>query len=160
MAERKQFKVEDAQIMYRNFAGNERQFNPAGSRNFCVILDPDNAAAMADDGWYIRYTKPREEGDEPIPYIQVKINFDSAKPPQIVMIADGHRTHLDAQTVESLDYADIITVDLIANAYEYEVRGETGISAYLKTLYVVVQYDDLERKYAVHDTEPAPADED
>ena len=33
-----EIRIDNAKIAFRNFAGEERKFNPAGNRNFCVFL--------------------------------------------------------------------------------------------------------------------------
>jgi hypothetical protein len=65
-----------------------------------------------------------------------------------VLITSRNRQHLDADNVEVLDWANIIKCDLIVRPYEYNVRGETGIKAYLKTMFVTIEEDELEAKYA------------
>ena len=142
------FKVEDARLIFKNFSGKEGPYNRAGQRSFCVVLDPDVAAQMAEDGWNVRNLEAREEGDVDTPYIEVAVNFKN-RPPRIVMITSTGRTPLDESMVEALDYADMKTVDLIARAYNWEVNGKTGIKAYLQTMFVTIEEDDLERKYAV-----------
>lgn len=149
----KTFKIEDARLVFRNFAGREDLYNREGDRNFSVILPPDIAAEMERDGWNIKYLPPREEGDEPTPYIQVGVKY-TVRPPKIVMITSKRRTHLTEDTVEVLDWADIRLADLIARGYDWVVNGKTGTKAYLQTLYVTIEEDDLERKYA----EDAPSD--
>ena len=52
-------------------------------------------------------------------------------------------------TVEMLDYDSFELVDLTINPYEYDVSGSQGISAYLKTMYVTVEEDSLDAKYAI-----------
>lgn len=148
----KSFKVEDAQLIFRNFAGKEGQYNVEGDRNFSVILDPESATQMAADGWNVRYLKPREEEDEPVPYIQVKVNFKN-RPPRIVMLTSTSRTPLDESNVETLDWADIQTADLIANGYEWLVNGKSGVKAYLQTMFITINEDELERKYATYGEE-------
>lgn len=146
----KSFMVEDAQIIFRNFAGKESQYNREGDRNFAVILDPDTAQQMAADGWNVKTLNVRddaEEGTEGLPYIQVAVNFKN-KPPKVVMISSNSRTILDADSVDVLDYTDIRTADLIATAYEWAVGGKSGVKAYLKSLFVTIEEDALERKYA------------
>lgn len=141
------FMIEDAQMVFRNFAGKEGQYNRAGDRNFCVFLDEETATQMAADGWNIRTLEAKEEGDIQRPYIQVAVNFKN-RPPRVVLISSTGRTNLDEDSVEVLDYADIRLVDLIANASYWEVNGKTGIKAYLKSLFVTINEDELEKKYA------------
>lgn len=150
MADAPTFMIEDATIIYRNFKGAESQFNRAGERNFCAIIDPDLVDQFVADGWNIKTTNPREEGDEGVPYLQIKVNYDN-RPPRVVMITnDGNtRTPLDSSTVETLDYADIQKVDLVARAYDWNVGGKSGRTAYLKTMFVWIEEDELEKKYGV-----------
>lgn len=150
--ERMTFMVEDARLIFKNFKGQEGQYNKEGDMNFAVVLDEKTAEQMLKDGWNVRYSTPREEGDEPEPYISIGVKFNKY-PPRIVMITSTARTNLHEDTVEVLDYADIRTCDLVANASHWEVNGKSGIKAYLKTMFVTVEEDALERKYAVQETE-------
>lgn len=142
--------IEDADIMFRNFAGREQTFNSEGDRNFCVMLDsrPDLVERLTKDGWNVKYLKPREEGDEPRPYLQVKVSYGKGRPPRCVMITSRQRTDLGADEVAILDVVDIKKVDLIIRPYSWEVNGKQGVKAYLKTIMVTLNEDELERKYA------------
>jgi hypothetical protein len=144
--------MEGVQIIFRNFAGKEGQYNREGDRNFAVLLDEKIAGAMAEDGWNIKWLRPRseEEGEEPQAYLPISVNF-KGRPPRIVMITSRGRTNLDEDTVETLDWADIINVDLIVRPYEWTVNQKSGIKAYLQALYVTIEEDALERKYAEMD---------
>jgi hypothetical protein len=141
--------IEDARIIYRNFAGKEGPYNAKGSRNFGVVLAPELAAVMAQDGWNVKMLRPREDDEEGIetPWLPVALRFD-VFPPRIVMITSRNRTPLDEETVDMLDWADIVTCDILVRPYEYNVRGETGIKAYLKTMFITINEDVLEAKYA------------
>lgn len=154
---RMQFKVENAQLIYRNLRGEVNQFNSLGHNVFCVILEPDVAERMAADGWLIKTTNPREEGEEGVPYIQIRANFDN-KPPRVVMITNEGktRTPLDKSTIGILDWVDIKTCDLIAVSFDWEFAGKSGTKAYLKTMFIEIEEDDLERKYAINDVPSAP----
>lgn len=150
--EAKTFMVEDAQIIFRNFSGKEGQYNREGDRNFAVILDPVLADRMLADGWNVRFLDPREEGEDPTPYIQVAVNFKN-RPPRVVLITSASRTTLDESSVEVLDWADIKVADLIARGYEWTVNGKSGTKAYLQSLFITIEEDALERKYAQYHNE-------
>lgn len=151
--EAKTFKIEDATIVFRNFAGKEGQYNREGDRNFCVILPDDVADRMLADGWNVRHLDAREEGDDPTPYIAVSVNFNN-RPPRVVMLTSTTRTQLDESSVEILDWADVKTADLIARGYDWTVNGKSGTKAYLQSLFITIEEDELERKYAIHDHPP------
>lgn len=143
------FQVDNAQLIFRNFAGKKTDMNREGQRNFCIPLDIDTAQQMAKDGWNIKYLKPREEGDEPTPYIQITVKF-TFKPPRVTMISSSGPVDLDENNVGVLDFASIERADLICNAYDWEVGDKSGTSAYLKTLVVTIEEDELEKRYGLN----------
>lgn len=144
------FQVDDAQLIFRNFSGKEDKYNREGDRNFSVILDEESATRMLEDGWNVKYLPGREEGDPDTPYIQVGVGYKN-RPPRIVLISSSGRTNLDEDTVSTLDWVSIRKVDLIARAYQWEVGGKSGIKAYLQTMFVTIEEDELERRYALKD---------
>lgn len=146
--ESKEFMIEDAKLAFRNFSGNETDYNRAGDRNFLVILPEDVAVEMLKDGWNVKRFKDDEEGNPGDPYIQVSLKFNKF-PPKVVMITSVGRTILNEDTIGSLDWADVLNVDLIARGYEWSVREKSGTKAYLKSLYITINEDPLERKYAL-----------
>lgn len=143
--------MEGVQIVFRNFTGKEQQYNKEGDRNFAVLLDETIAKMMAEDGWNVKWLRPREgdEGDdtEEQPYLPVSIRFD-VFPPNVTLITSRNRTHLDESTIEMLDYAEITNVDLIVRPYTWTVNGKVGIKAYVKTMFVTIEEDELVKKYA------------
>lgn len=143
--------IENAKIGLRNFLGREKQFNAAGKRNFCVFFNPDTDGdiiqRLIDDGWNVKWTKPRDEEDVPKPYIQVAVAFGEY-PPSIWLVTSQSKTKLDETTVGLLDTAEIANVDLIIRPYNYNVRGQMGVKAYLKTMYVNIVEDAFASKYA------------
>lgn len=142
--------MEGVRIIFRNFSGKEGQYNREGDRNFAVLLDEKVAEEMAADDWNVKWLKPREdeEDEPPQAYLPVSVNFDKGRPPRVVLITSRGRTNLGADDVELLDWADITNVDLIVRPYAWDVSGKSGIKAYLQSLYVTIEEDELERKYA------------
>ena len=143
---------ENCRIIFRNFAGEQSQYNRAGDRNFCVVIeDKEVADKLAADGWNIKHLPPLDEGGEETSYLPVAVSYNNV-PPTIVMLSSRGRTHLDESTIDILDYAEIETVDLIVNPYNWEVNGKSGVKAYVKSMYVTIREDALARKYATFDT--------
>ena len=143
---------ENCRIIFRNFAGEQSQYNRAGDRNFCVIIeDKETAKKLEDDGWNVKHLPPLDEDGEETSYLPVAVSFAN-QPPTIVMLSSKGKTHLDEATIDILDYAEIENVDLIVNPYNWEVNGKSGVKAYAKTMYVTIREDELAKKYADFDT--------
>jgi hypothetical protein len=145
--------MEGVRIIFRNFEGKEGPYNKQGERNFAVLLDDKIANMMAEDGWNVKWLKPREEaeeGEEDQPYLPVSLRYD-VFPPHVVLVTSRNRTVLNEDQVEVLDYSDIVNVDLIVRPHNWNVNGKTGIKAYVKTMFVTIEEDELVRKYAAMD---------
>lgn len=144
--------LENCRLVFRNFTGTAGKFNAEGERNFNVCLDDDVAAAMLADGWNVKWLLPREEEDSPQAILKVKVRYpkpgEKGRPPNIVLITSRGKTPLDEGMVGILDWAEIIYVDLIVRPYEWNIRGQEGVTAYVKSLYVTIREDELEQKYA------------
>jgi hypothetical protein len=143
--------MEGVRIIFRNFEGKEGPYNKAGERNFAVLLDDKVAEMLAEDGWNVKWLKPREdeieEGESEQPYLPVSLRYD-VFPPHVVLVTSRNRTTLEESQVEMLDYSDITNVDLIVRPHNWDVNGKTGIKAYVKTMFVTIEEDALVRKYA------------
>lgn len=135
---------------WRNFSGEARTYNAAGQRNFTISFNQRTAEMLAADGWNVKQRDPREEGDPPLFYLEVKVNF-SGRPPKIVMITSRGQTRLTEDLVSELDHSRIIKADIILHPYEWVVNRNSGVSAYLNTLYAEIEENDLEKKYGRYD---------
>lgn len=138
--------VENARIIFRNFAGKESRYNPKGKRNFCLIIDNDVAENLKDIGWNIKYLNPRDPDEVPQAYLQVAVAYENF-PPKIWLVSGGKKTELDEDSVSVLDYAEIENIDIIVRPYTWDVNGHAGIKAYVKNMYVTVAENEFEKKY-------------
>lgn len=141
--------LEDITIAFRNFAGKEDRYNAAGNRNFAILLENHLANELIRDGWSVKYLRPRDEGDEPQPYIQVNVSY-KARPPKICMVTSKSMTYLTEEEIELLDWADIETADVTLNPYDWAVNGKSGVKAYVHSLYVKIEEDYLQAKWTAY----------
>lgn len=142
-----QITIEDARVVWANFSGAEKKYNRKGDRNFCILLEDDLAKEMIEKGWNVKFLRPREEGDEPKPYIEVRVKFGDY-PPRIVFLTMRGRNAIDEDLVDAVDKLEVEQWDLTIRPYDWEVNGNTGRTAYLKTMYIKILEDPLDVKYA------------
>ena len=143
--------IDDARIIYRNFAGAPSKFNREGDRNFAVVIDDqDIAEALTEKGWNVKIKPPREEGDEPFMFLPVKVKFNERGPRVYLQNSLGgrNRVTLDEDAVGILDNVDITNVDLDIRPYDWDVQGKTGRTAYLQSICVTQEVDRFLDRYA------------
>ena len=144
---RRQFTLEDARILKRYFAGDKY-----GKRSFLLALPEDLGKELLDEGWNVRHLPPRDEEEEGLYCMNVQVRFDTIPPNIYIVHASKRRkTRIDEDTVASLDWAEISSVDLTVSSSRYDVMGKQGIKAYLKAMYVTVVEDELASKYDFED---------
>lgn len=130
----------------RNFSGKPTKFTSNGERTFAVSVTAADAEELAAIGWNVKTLKPREEGDEPVHFLSVKVSFDII-PPKIFMVTDNGPVSITEEYVSLLDNADILQADMVINPYYWCLNGREGYKAYLKALYVTIQEDRFMKKY-------------
>lgn len=140
--------IEAADLRFRNFEGKGGAMNRQGDRNFAVFISPETAAQMESENWPVKYLQPREEGDPQQAMIRVKVKMDGPRPPQINLMTSAGRSSMTEDDLGKLDWAYIKNADIVISQYPYEFNGKTGITIYLDKMFVTLEEDDLDRKYA------------
>lgn len=148
--------VEGARILggtFRNFAGEPDKFNPQGGDRYFhfEIEDPAVANQLKEDGWNVKTWASREEDVEPTYYLKVKVGryvqfVNMVSGTNIVELIDNKAPEgIDPQEgLGILDKADIQHADLVVTPR----RWDGGITAYLKSAWVIIEEDPFAHKYA------------
>ena len=145
--ERSILQIEDARIIYRNFAGVGSKYNREGDRNFAVIIpNQEIADKLIEDGWAVKIKPPRDEDDSPFMYLPVKIKFNNRGPAAYVKSGNSVQ-RLNEDTIGMLDEIDIQSVDMDLRPYDWEVNGKIGRSAYLQAINVIQNIDRFGAQY-------------
>ena len=145
--ERGILQIEDARIIYRNFAGIGSKYNREGDRNFAVIIpNQEIADELIADGWAFKIKPPRDDDDSPFMYLPVKVKFNNRGPAAYVKSGNSVQ-RLNEDTIGMLDEIDIQSVDMDLRAYDWEVNGKTGRSAYLQAINVIQNIDRFGAQY-------------
>lgn len=139
---------ENAKIVHRNFAGATSTYNPTGKRTFSLVIeDPELAAKLIDDGWLVkRFKNARNDGEEPGYFLPVQVSY-KAYPPKIYIVNKDNVRLLREDEIKEIDDFEIANVDLDVRPYCWEVRGESGVTAYLKSMYITIVEDVFADKY-------------
>lgn len=147
--------LRNARLLFRNFSGAPNKFGNT-DRTFCVILPPDKERAFREEGFNVKTLKPRNEEEEPTPFIQVKVRY-GYRPPKVTLIAGGARTALTEDTISQLDFADIEQADVSIRPYHGRTRaGIEFCTAYLDKAYITIAMDELDAVY----NPPIPEEEE
>ena len=145
--ERGILQIEDARIIYRNFAGIGSKYNRDGDRNFAVIIpNQEIADKLIADGWAVKIKPPRDEDDSPFMYLPVKVKFNGRGPAAYVKSGNSVQ-RLNEETIGMLDEIDIQSVDMDLRGYDWEVNDKKGRSAYLQAINVIQNIDRFGAQY-------------
>ena len=145
--------IDDARIIYRNFAGAASKFNREGDRNFSIVIpDQEMADALVNEGWNVKIKAPREDGDVPFMTLPVKVKFND-RGPNVYLQTGNRMNRLDEDSIACLDQIDIVSVDLDVRPYDWVLYEGTkdekrGRSAYLQSIKVVQDVDCCASRFA------------
>lgn len=133
--------IDDARIIYRNFAGRGDKYNREGDRNFAIVIpDQETANELIDAGWNVKIKPPRNEDEDSFMYLPVKVKFN-VNGPNAYLASGRKMTKLDDTTIGILDDVNISSVDLDIRPFDWVVNDKTGRSAYLQSIKVTQRID-------------------
>lgn len=136
-------RLDNARIIWRNFAGAQKRYNAEGLRNFHVVLDEETAELLKADEWNVKAHKGREEGEPDWYTLKVAVRFDNY-PPSIILKNGKVRTNLNETMLDILDWAEITDLKLMINGSRYSTPNKSGVKAYLSRMIVSISEQDFE----------------
>jgi hypothetical protein len=136
-------RLDDARLIWRNFAGAQKRYNAEGLRNFHVVIDEETAQLLMKDGWNVKAHKSTEENGADWYTLKVSVRFDNY-PPSIILKNGNVRTQLNESMLEILDWAEITSSKLMINGSRYETPTSSGVKAYLSRMVVSIAEQDFE----------------
>lgn len=142
--------IENATILFSNFSGRPTRFQKQeGIRTFSVLIEDDDLAQeLSEIGWNIRILRPRTE-EEPVRHcIDVSINYNFWRKPEVNLICGNVMTRLDEEDLGQLDGANILNADVVIRPRLWDDNGQTRIKAYLQELYITIEQNRFASKYA------------
>jgi hypothetical protein len=146
-------KIEDARIIFRNFAGAGSTFNREGDRNFALVIPTEEIAEMlindknADGaGWNVKIKPSNEEGEPPRMNMMVKVKFND-NGPNIYLKSGKAMIRITEDKVKMLDNIRIQSVDLDIRPYDSIVNGKAYRTAYLAGMKVIQAIDRFTEEY-------------
>ena len=143
--------INNARVIYRNFAGVGSKYNREGDRNFAVIIpDQEIADQLIADGWVVKIKPPRDDEESPFMYLPVKVKFNNRGPAAYIRSGNSVQ-RLNEDTIGMLDEIDIQSVDMDVRPYDWEVNGKTGRSAYLQSINVIQNIDRFGAQYTAQE---------
>lgn len=152
--------IDDARIIWPNFEGRAGAYNREGERSFNLLIPNEEVADIlmndkseAGVGWNVKIKPPREEGDDPFMFMEVKVKFNG-RGPAIWLVTGDRRIQLTEETVKCLDKIDIISVDMDIRPYDSNVRGTDYRTAYLDSMEVRQRVDRFAARAAEGDGVP------
>jgi hypothetical protein len=151
MARVNDINLEGGQIAYSNFSGRPTQFNPdGGQRTVTFVIPEENAQSLMDAGWKIRQ-QTFEDGTYRY-LLEAKFTFRTRngqlRDPKIFIVRDGNKlVHVTEDTVDTLDHAEIVSVDAVLGAVYWEWGGKSGITAYINSMYLTIKENAIDEKY-------------
>jgi len=120
-------KLEHATLIFRNFSGKPRQYNPGGLRSFGVLIDASITDDMIVEGWNIKTAKENVK-DKSFSFLLIALASETVFLPRVNLNGKflGDIAKLDTTVIEDA------TLEISGKFWEFGERS--GYKAYMETL--------------------------
>lgn len=147
--------IDGAVIRKSNFSGRPDDYNREGDRNFLwVIPTVELYERLKEDGWPVKMSDPREEGDLPFMFLPVKIKyFDNGDGPTVIFVSGNSRRLLTEETIGLLDNIEIEHIEMDIEPRRWTWNNKSGVTARLKGMEVTQKLDRFAARFTNFDPE-------
>ena len=133
--------IDNARIIFRNLEGRGGLYNREGDRSFALVVPDEEARdALIEQGYNVKTKAPRDEDEEPLMYLTIKVK-PNGRGPRIYLVSGRSKRELPEESWGLIDQISIADVSLDIRAYDWNVNGKSGRSAYLAAMEVTQNID-------------------
>ena len=133
--------IDNARIIFRNLEGRGGLYNREGDRSFALVVpDEDARDALIEQGYNVKTKAPRDEDEEPHKNQTIKVK-PNGRGPRIYLVSGRSKRELPEESWGLIDQISIANVSLDIHAYDWNVNGKSGRSAYLAAMEVTQNID-------------------
>lgn len=139
---RRLLNIEDARIIWTNFAGEATKYTREGEQYFTLVIPTvEMYEALMNDvndmgvPWNVKLSEPRTEDEEPFMRMKVKVKFNDYGP-KVYLQSGNKTTELNEQTIACLDRMAISKIDMFIRPFDGEANGKPYRAAYLQSMHV------------------------
>ena len=126
--------IDNARIIFRNLEGRGGLYNREGDRSFALVVpDEDARDALIEQGYNVKTKAPRDEDEEPLMYLTIKVK-PNGRGPHMYVLSGRSKRGLPEESWGLIDQISIADVSLDIHAYDWNVNGKSGRSAYLAAM--------------------------
>jgi hypothetical protein len=145
---RPELQIDGATLIFKNFAGREREFNEQGKRNFSILLTEEVARPLMAERWNVKEMRKLDPDSEQMYHLPVTVSY-KVRPPAVFLITSRGKSPLGEDLVEEMDNLAFTNVDVIVNGYDWfiERTKKGGRKAYLQTMFATMYEDALMQRY-------------
>lgn len=141
--------IPDAQVKWAwsNIAGRKNDYDSEGDHYFQIIIPEDRVNALLDDGWAVKEHEGQEEGDPPEYLLKVRVSY-RFDPPKVYFLKGRRKIRAEERDLPDITRASTNRLDLVLQPSRWVKNGRTGISAYVKEMYVDMKTSQFDEMYA------------
>ena len=170
--------IEGAKLVFRNFAGVEKQYNEKGKRNVQVVVPDEVVESLRADGWNVTTRViPAIDQEKPTNLLKLNLNYrvnpdgtPDGRNPKFYIIS-GDKKVRTLPTMKDLgdgmspciyDQCKITNCDIEVRPYHYDKNNPNKVSAYIEQINIEIALSALDLKYydEVNDISSSSTDED